>query len=88
MFTDQAVKKFTSSGITASAPSLSITSTTLLLAVGWNLTKISPTNPTLGFFISFISRLSKSLIIFFMLFLNVDNLAFFNDSLQISTHLS
>ena len=41
-------KKSSRPGTTASQPSRSITSTTWLLAVGWNLTKISPTTPTRG----------------------------------------
>ena len=62
-------KKSTKSGITASAPSDSNNSTKLLLAVGENLTRISPTIPTLGFLISFTGMTSNSSTIFFMFFL-------------------
>ena len=41
-------KKSRSPGTTASQPSDSMTSTTWLFAVGWNLTRISPTTPTRG----------------------------------------
>ena len=41
-------KKSTRPGTLASQPSCSITRTTWLFAVGWNLTRISPTTPTRG----------------------------------------
>ncbi len=41
-------KKSTRPGTWASQPSDSMTLTTSLLAVGWNLTRISPTTPTRG----------------------------------------
>jgi len=46
------IEQLTRSGITASAPSASSNSIMWLLAAGMNLTRISPTTPTLGFLIS------------------------------------
>ena len=62
-------KKSTRSGITASAPSDSNKFTRSLLAVGENLTRISPTIPTRGFLISFTGIASNSSTILRRLFL-------------------
>ena len=47
-----------------------------LFAVGWNLTSISPTTPTFGFFISNISSSSKSFTIFSTFLLNSNHFPF------------
>ena len=82
------IKKSIRSGHTASVPSSSRSSTIKLFASGMNLTSISPTIPTFGFFMSTSSSSSNSLTIFWMFFLNCFLFAFLTDSMAIFFHFS